>query len=113
MGKFTFNLPDIGEGIAEAEIVAWHVKPGDKIEEDQPIADMMTDEHFQARGLFEQVEINGKPLKIPAIMPRLDKTPGSTEWSGPTLGQHTEDVLSELLNLSDQQIADLNKEGVI
>ncbi|WP_375290033.1 dihydrolipoamide acetyltransferase family protein [Qipengyuania sp.] len=43
MGKFTFNLPDIGEGIAEAEIVAWHVKPGDTVEEDQQIADMMTD----------------------------------------------------------------------
>ena len=43
MGKFTFNLPDIGEGIAEAEIVAWHIKPGDTIEEDQQIADMMTD----------------------------------------------------------------------
>ncbi|MBK7163416.1 MAG: 2-oxo acid dehydrogenase subunit E2 [Sphingomonadales bacterium] len=43
MGKFTFKLPDIGEGIAEAEIVAWHVKIGDWIEEDQPLADMMTD----------------------------------------------------------------------
>jgi 2-oxoisovalerate dehydrogenase E2 component (dihydrolipoyl transacylase) len=43
MAKFIFNLPDIGEGIAEAEIVAWHVKLGDRIEEDQPIADMMTD----------------------------------------------------------------------
>lgn len=43
MGKFTFNLPDIGEGIAEAEIVTWHVKVGDNISEDQPIADMMTD----------------------------------------------------------------------
>ncbi len=43
MGTFTFKLPDIGEGIAEAEIVAWHVKIGDRIEEDQPIADMMTD----------------------------------------------------------------------
>lgn len=43
MAKFVFNLPDIGEGIAEAEIVAWHVKPGDSITEDQPIADMMTD----------------------------------------------------------------------
>ena len=42
MGKFVFNLPDIGEGIAEAEIVAWHVKICDRIEEDQPIADMMT-----------------------------------------------------------------------
>ncbi|MEY4952460.1 MAG: hypothetical protein RL299_884, partial [Pseudomonadota bacterium] len=43
MGKFTFNLPDIGEGIAEAEIVAWHVKVGDRIEEDGKIADVMTD----------------------------------------------------------------------
>ena len=43
MATFTFNLPDIGEGIAEAEIVAWHVKVGDTISEDQPIADMMTD----------------------------------------------------------------------
>ena len=43
MATFTFNLPDIGEGIAEAEIVAWHVKVGDQISEDQPIADMMTD----------------------------------------------------------------------
>jgi 2-oxoisovalerate dehydrogenase E2 component (dihydrolipoyl transacylase) len=43
MAKFTFKLPDIGEGIAEAEIVAWHVKVGDRISEDQPLADMMTD----------------------------------------------------------------------
>lgn len=43
MGKYTFNLPDIGEGIAEAEIVAWHVKVGDRIEEDGKIADVMTD----------------------------------------------------------------------
>ena len=43
MARFTFRLPDIGEGIAEAEIVAWHVKVGDRIEEDAGIADMMTD----------------------------------------------------------------------
>jgi 2-oxoisovalerate dehydrogenase E2 component (dihydrolipoyl transacylase) len=43
MAKFIFKLPDIGEGIAEAEIVAWHIAVGDRIEEDQPIADMMTD----------------------------------------------------------------------
>ena len=43
MPIFTFNLPDIGEGIAEAEIIAWHVKVGDRISEDQPLADMMTD----------------------------------------------------------------------
>ena len=43
MGKFTFRLPDIGEGIAEAEIVTWHVKVGDRIEEDGRVADVMTD----------------------------------------------------------------------
>ncbi len=43
MATYPFRLPDIGEGVAEAEIVAWHVAIGDTVEEDQPIADMMTD----------------------------------------------------------------------
>jgi 2-oxoisovalerate dehydrogenase E2 component (dihydrolipoyl transacylase) len=43
MSLYKFKLPDIGEGIAEAEIVAWHVKVGDRVEEDQQLADMMTD----------------------------------------------------------------------
>ncbi|MEO6248699.1 MAG: dihydrolipoamide acetyltransferase family protein [Sphingomicrobium sp.] len=43
MAIFQFKLPDIGEGIAEAEIVAWHVAVGDRIEEDAQLADMMTD----------------------------------------------------------------------
>jgi len=41
--RYEFRLPDIGEGIAEAEIVAWHVKAGDRIEEDGKLADVMTD----------------------------------------------------------------------
>jgi len=43
MARFTFKLPDIGEGISEAEIVAWHIAVGDRVEEDQRVADMMTD----------------------------------------------------------------------
>ncbi|HUG45751.1 MAG TPA: dihydrolipoamide acetyltransferase family protein [Sphingomicrobium sp.] len=43
MARYEFKLPDIGEGIAEAEIVAWHVKVGERVEEDQQLADMMTD----------------------------------------------------------------------
>ncbi|MCZ8322792.1 MAG: dihydrolipoamide acetyltransferase family protein [Novosphingobium sp.] len=43
MALFQFRLPDIGEGVAEAEIVAWHVKPGDTIKEDQSLVDVMTD----------------------------------------------------------------------
>src|SRR6185437_12102655 len=43
MGTYVFKLPDVGEGTAEAEIVAWHVKVGDLIQEDQNLVDVMTD----------------------------------------------------------------------
>ena len=43
MGLHIIKMPDIGEGIAEVELVAWHVKPGDKVVEDQALADVMTD----------------------------------------------------------------------
>ena len=43
MGEYRYKLPDIGEGVVEAEITAWHVALGDEVEEDAPIADAMTD----------------------------------------------------------------------
>jgi 2-oxoisovalerate dehydrogenase E2 component (dihydrolipoyl transacylase) len=43
MGRYLFRMPDVGEGVAEAEIIAWHVKPGDSIAEDQSLVDVMTD----------------------------------------------------------------------
>lgn len=43
MERFVFNLPDVGEGTAEAEIVAWHVAVGDHVREDQLLVDVMTD----------------------------------------------------------------------
>ena len=43
MGRYVVKLPDIGEGTTEAEIVAWHVKPGEEIREDDPLVDVMTD----------------------------------------------------------------------
>jgi len=43
MGRHVFKLPDVGEGTAEAELVGWHVKVGDRVEEDQILADVMTD----------------------------------------------------------------------
>lgn len=43
MGVHVIKIPDIGEGIAEVELVAWHVKPGDTVVEDQSLADVMTD----------------------------------------------------------------------
>jgi pyruvate dehydrogenase E2 component (dihydrolipoamide acetyltransferase) len=43
MARFEFKLPDIGEGVTEGEIVAWHIKPGDVVKEDAPMIDIMTD----------------------------------------------------------------------
>ena len=43
MGIYRFRLPDIGEGVTEAELTAWHVKPGDSVAEDQLLADVMTE----------------------------------------------------------------------
>ena len=43
MGLRTIKMPDVGEGVAEAEIVEWHVKVGDPVQEDQPVAAVMTD----------------------------------------------------------------------
>ncbi|MFL6576102.1 MAG: CoA transferase, partial [Povalibacter sp.] len=77
------------------------------------VADMMNDAHFNARGLFEQVEIDGAPLKVPAILPKLESTPGSTQWPGPKLGEHTDEVLSTLIGLTHEQIGELRKAHVI
>ncbi|RRJ83935.1 CaiB/BaiF CoA transferase family protein [Aestuariirhabdus litorea] len=77
------------------------------------VEDMMADPQYQARGLFESVEINGKPLKIPALVPRLASTPGETRWPGPELGSHNQEVLGELLGLDAEALAALAAERVI
>lgn len=75
-------------------------------------ADMVEDEHFKYRELFETVEINGEPLKIPAIMPKLQGTPGGTEWPGPDVGSHTDEILHSL-GLDDASISQLKLSGVV
>lgn len=77
------------------------------------VADMLEDLQYQARGMFEQVEIDGKPLQIPAIMPRLVDTPGRTDWPGGALGSHNREVLQGLLGLDDEALETLAAEGVI
>ncbi len=76
-------------------------------------ADMAADTHFQSRNLFESVSINGEPLKIPAIMPKMTETPGSTRWPGPEIGSHNREVLCDVLGLSEQDYAELVKQGVV
>ena len=77
------------------------------------VEDMVADPHFNARGLFEQVEINGKPLKIPAILPKLERTPGRTDWPGAAVGSHTDHVLRDLLQLEEADIQALRAGGII
>ncbi len=75
--------------------------------------DMLADPHFNDRGLFEQVEINGEPLKSPGMIPKLSDTPGETEWPGPEVGSHNEEVLGELLGLDQEAQQKLRDDGVV
>ena len=77
------------------------------------VKDMFENEQYRARELFQEVTIDGKPLSIPAIIPRLSKTPGETDFPGPDLGQHNEEVLKNILGLSDEEINILQKNGII
>lgn len=70
----------------------------------QDARELLEDPQLRARGMLERVEVNGRPLTIPAITPKLDRTPGRTEWPGPELGAHTGSVLRDVLGLGDQEI---------
>jgi crotonobetainyl-CoA:carnitine CoA-transferase CaiB-like acyl-CoA transferase len=77
------------------------------------VADMMVNEHFIARGLFEEVDVNGKSLKIPAMVPKLSETPGRTDWAGPEVGAFNDEVYGDLLGLSTEEISSLKEQGVL
>ena len=77
------------------------------------VEDMMNDEHYIARGMFQEVEANGRTLHIPAMLPILTETPGTTEWPGPALSEHTDEVLSELLGKDEKEITQLREDGIL
>ena len=77
------------------------------------VADMMGDPHYNARGMFETVQVGGDPLKIPALVPRLEDTPGKTQWPGPALGEHNEEILGGRLGYSRDEMQRLTDDGVI
>ena len=76
------------------------------------VEDQINDPHFNARGMFEEVDIDGKALKIPAIMPKLSATPGRTDWPGGPVGEHNGEILQGVLGLDDDELAALKEEGV-
>lgn len=82
------------------------------------IEDAFNDPHYQAREMFEEVQIKGQDgmadstLKIPAILPKLSATPGATKWPGGEVGSHTQDILQEIGYNAEEQ-ATLKDQGYI
>ncbi|PWB30858.1 formyl-CoA transferase [Pseudomonas sp. SDI] len=75
--------------------------------------DMFSDPQFLAREMFLQAKLpDGKAFKMPGIVPKLSETPGSSEWVGPELGEHTEQLLGEL-GYDAPGIAHLRAQGAI
>jgi len=70
MGIYAIKMPDIGEGIAEVELVEWRVKPGDEVQEDQVVADVMTDKatvEIPSPVKGRVLELGGQPGQMLAV----------------------------------------------
>ena len=77
------------------------------------IEDIVADPQYLARAMFESLTLpDGRPFKAPAVMPRLSATPGGTEWIGPELGAHTDEVL-RALGYVGTDIERMRHDGVI
>lgn len=78
------------------------------------IADIAKDEHYIARELFEEVEIEpNDTVKIPAVLPKLTETPGGTDWIGPKIGEHNEEIYRGFLEMSQSEYEELIAQEII
>ncbi|MDG9979180.1 CaiB/BaiF CoA transferase family protein [Ectopseudomonas oleovorans] len=75
-------------------------------------ADIVSDPHYLARQMIEQVQTSVGPLKVPGVLPKLSRTPGRIGTGGPQLGEHNDDILAGL-GLSAEQVAGLRERGII
>jgi len=77
------------------------------------VADIVEDPHYSAREMILSTELPGDiAVKMPGIVPKLSDTPGAVKWSGPTLGQHTGEVLNAL-GFTEADIARLRRTGAV
>ncbi|MEX3785941.1 CaiB/BaiF CoA transferase family protein [Paraburkholderia sp. BR14374] len=77
------------------------------------VADIVADPHYQARDMLLQAQLpGGASVKMPGIVPKLSDTPGEVRWQGPTLGEHTGSVLSEV-GFASEDIERLRREGAV
>jgi len=76
-------------------------------------ADIATDPHYAARGMIEHHHLpDGQAIDLPGIVPKLSATPGATQWLGPTLGEHTADVLASI-GIDAAALEHLRSQGVV
>ncbi len=98
------DLADVLKALEDAEI------PSGRVYDPE---DIVNDIHYKARKMIEQWKLpDGKPMRIPGVMPKLTETPGGTRWLGPKLGEHTAEVLSALGYSNARQTA-LREKNVI
>lgn len=77
------------------------------------VADIVADPHYQARDMLLQAQLpGGASVKMPGIVPKLSETPGEVRWQGPSLGEHTGSVLSEL-GFANEDIERLRRAGAV
>ncbi|MGK9414998.1 CaiB/BaiF CoA transferase family protein [Pseudomonas cedrina] len=77
------------------------------------VADIVSDPHYQARDMLLNAQLpGGVSVKMPGIVPKLSDTPGGVNWQGPSLGQHTDDILGDL-GLTAADIQRLKTSGVV
>lgn len=106
ISAWSSSLPieDVLQALERAEVPAGRI---------YNVADIVADPHYQAREMILDAQLpGGAHVKMPGIVPKLSETPGSVNWQGPALGQHTDSVLGEL-GLSAVDIAQLKTDGVV
>src|SRR5690606_9097635 len=97
------NLDDILRILDEASV------PGGRI---YTAEDILNDAHYQAREMLQEFKLpDGESVVLPGIVPKLSATPGRTEWLGPELGEHTQEILDSI-GVTAEQLQQLREAGL-
>jgi crotonobetainyl-CoA:carnitine CoA-transferase CaiB-like acyl-CoA transferase len=98
------SIDEALEALAEADVPCGRIYTA---------ADIAADRHYRDRGMIEEAVLpDGAPLEMPGIVPRLSQTPGGTQWIGPPLGAHTDEVLASI-GLTADEIGRLRADGIL
>jgi crotonobetainyl-CoA:carnitine CoA-transferase CaiB-like acyl-CoA transferase len=98
------SVEDVLAALAEADVPSGRIYTAEGIHEDP---------HYRARGMIERVALpDGQAIDLPGIVPKLSGTPGTTQWIGPALGEHVEEVLASV-GITGPAVDALRAEGII